>query len=157
MSENSRKKKLKIYPLKYYTKTGHLTPPIFFYIGLIFLARTWMLLIFSLASRETGEKVLLLLMPDRHYFYWGLASGFLSIILLALSGREYTTQSFFLTLWKKGYFMLVVSIIFDLGLQLYYLNLDHFRYSLFASFQLVFIIWLLLYCFKSKHLKQCFT
>ena len=157
MKINERRKRAKIYPLKYYTQTGYLKPPTFFYVGLLFLARTWIVLILSLASRETGEKILTLLLPDRHYFYWGLASGVVSIILLLLSGRDHEKHPFIHVIWKSGYLFLLVSIFFDLCLQLHYLYLDKFQYSITASLQLVFVSWLLLYCIKSKHLKQCFT
>ena len=157
MKKNQQRKLAKIYPLKYYTQTGYLKPPAFFYIGLLFLARTWIILILSLASRETGQKILALLLPDRNYFYWGLASGAVSIILLLLSGRDHEKHPWIQAIWKKGALFLLASVSFDLCLQLYHLYLDKFQYSLAASIQLVFVSWFLLYCIKSKHLKACFT
>lgn len=157
MKKNGQRKRAEIYPLKYYTQTGYLKPPIFFYIGSLFLARMWIILVLSLASQQTGEKILTLLLPDRHYFYYGLASGFFSIVLLLLSGRDHEKQPFIHTLWKKGYSFLLVSIIGDFCFQLHYLYLDKFQYSFFASLQLVFVIWLFLYCIKSQHLKRSFT
>jgi hypothetical protein len=44
-----------------------------------------------------------------------------------------------------------------LFLQLYFLSIQHFQYSLTASIQLVSIIWIVLYSLKSKHLKMSFV
>lgn len=157
MKTNEQRKQAKIYPLKYYTQTGYLKPPVFFYIALLFLARTWIVLVLSIASQQSGEKILALLLPDRHYFYYGLASGFFSIVLLLLSGRDREKYPFIHALWRRGYPFLLASIVLDFFLQLYYLYIDQFQYSLSASLQLVFVSWLFLYCIKSKHLKQSFT
>ena len=157
MTKNRERTLGNIYPLKYYTKTGYLKPPFLFYIGLLFLSRTWIILILTLASRETGEKVLSLLLPDRQYFYWGIASGSVSIILLLLSGQDHEKYFYIRIIWKYGYAFLLASIVFDFCLQLHYLFLSHFQYSVSASLQLVLISWLFLYCIKSRHLKKSFT
>ncbi|WP_022940744.1 DUF2919 domain-containing protein [Psychromonas hadalis] len=147
---------IKIYPLQFYTQSGDLKPPTYFYCGLLFLARTWALLIISLVSRETGNKLLGIFYPDKIHFYLGLASGLIAILLFLLSGRDHDKHPFICKIWQKGYPFLLISICFDLGLQLYYLYLDKFQYSVEASIQLVLIIWLLLFCTRSKHLKTSF-
>ena len=147
---------IKIFPLKFYTQSGDLKPPVYFNYLLLFLARTWALLVISLASRETGNSLLLIFYPDKNHFYFGLASGFIAIILFLLSGRDHDKQPFICKLWQKSYPFLLLSITCDLALQLYYLYLDKFQYSLEASVQLVFIIWILLFCLRSKHLKASF-
>jgi len=147
---------IKIYALKFYTQSGDLKPPTYFYYGLLFLARTWALLIISLASRETGNKLLAIFYPDKLHFYLGLASGLIAIILFLLSGRDHDKHPLICKVWQQGYPFLLLSIFFDLGLQLYYLYLDHFQYSIEASLQLVAVSWLLLLCLRSKHLKASF-
>jgi hypothetical protein len=147
---------IKIFPLQFYTQSGDLKPPRYFYYGLLFLARTWILLIISLASRETGNKLLAIFYPDKTHFYFGLASGLIAIILFFLAGRDHDKQPFICTIWQKGYPFLLLSVCFDLALQLYYLYIDRFQYSIEASIQLVFVIWLLLFCWRSKHLKASF-
>ena len=147
---------IKIYALKFYTQAGDLKPPTYFYFGLLFLARTWALLIISLASFETGNKLLAIFYPDQMHFYLGLVSGLVAIILFLLSGRDHDKHPIICKIWQKGYPFLVLSILFDLGLQLYYLYLDRFQYSVEASIQLVVILWLLLLCTRSKHLKASF-
>ena len=147
---------IKLFPLKFYTHAGDLKPPTYFNYGLIFLARTWALLIISLTSQETGNKLLTLFYPDKMHFYLGLASGFIAICLFFLSGRDHDKHPFIAKIWQKGYPYLIFAIVVDLGLQLYYLYLDKFQYSFEASVQLVVIIWLLLLCTRSKHLKASF-
>ncbi|PKF63828.1 DUF2919 domain-containing protein [Psychromonas sp. psych-6C06] len=146
----------KIYAIRFYTQSGDLKPPTYFYYGLLFLARTWALLIISVASRETGNKLLGIFYPDKSHFYLGLASGLIAIILFLLSGRDHDKHPFICKLWQKGYPFLLLSILFDLGLQVYYLYLDKFQYSLEASVQLVLVLWLLLLCTRSNHLKASF-
>lgn len=147
---------VKIFALKYYTQSGDLKPPTYFYFGLLFLARTWALLIISVTSRETGNKLLAIFYPDKTHFYLGLASGLIAIILFFLSGRDHDKHPLICKIWQKAYPFLLLSIFVDMGLQLYYLYLVKFQYSIEASIQLVVIIWLLLLCVRSKHLKASF-
>ena len=147
---------IKLFPLKFYTHSGDLKPPTYFNYGLLFLARTWALLVISVASRETGNKLLAIFYPDKMHFYFGLASGVIALALFFLSGSDHHKHAFMGKLWKKGYPFLIFGILFDLGLQLYYLYVDKFQYSLEASIQLVVVIWFLLLCTRSKHLKTSF-
>lgn len=148
---------VKIFPLKFYTQSGDLKPPTYFYYGLLFLARTWALLIISLASRETGNKLLAMFYPDQMHFYLGLASGLIAIILFLLAGRDHDKHPLICKVWQRAYPFFLLSICFDLALQLYYLYLDNFQYSIEASIQLVFVLWLLLFCLRGKHLKASFS
>ncbi|WP_019614473.1 DUF2919 domain-containing protein [Psychromonas ossibalaenae] len=148
---------IRLYPLQHYTQSGNLKPPPFFYLALLFLARTWGLLIISVVSRNEGEKLLAMFYPDKIHFYSGLASGAVAVTLFILSGRDHDKNRIISKLWQTGYVFLLLSILTDLGLQFYYLLLNNFQYSLAASIQLVFALWLLLYCCRSKHLKDCFV
>lgn len=147
---------VKIFPLQFYTQSGDLKPPTYFNLGLLFLARTWVLLIISVTSRETGNQLLSIFYPDKTHFYLGLASGLIAIILFFLAGRDHDKHPIICKLWQKSYPLLLISAFGDLALQLYFLYLDKFQYTLEASIQLVFILWVLLFCVKSKHLKASF-
>lgn len=147
---------IKIFPLQYYTQSGNLKPPVYFYIILLFLARTWVLLIISTASRSTGSSLLTLFYPDNRYFYLGLVSGFIALVLFLLSGRDHDKHPSLSKLWQFGYIFLLLNITIDFLLQVYFLTMHHFQYSIGASFQLVAIIWVFLYSIKSEHLKMCF-
>lgn len=147
---------IKIFSLKYYTQSGVLKPPTYFYFGLLFLARTWALLIISLASHETGDKLLAMFYPDKMHFYLGLASGTIAIALFFLSGRDHEKSPTLYKIWQKGYPFLILSIVADFCLQAYYLSIVHFQYSIDASLQLVIVLWLLLLCSRSEHLKASF-
>lgn len=145
-----------IFPLHCYTESGNLKPPLFFYLSLLFLARTWVLLIISQVSRDTGGGMLTLFYPIQRYFYLGLISGFIALLLFFLSGRDHDKQRILSKLWQKGFLFLLTGIITDFALQLYYLSINHFHYSIPGSLQLVIIIWIFLYSIRSRHLKACF-
>lgn len=147
---------IKIYALKYYTQSGDLKPPIYFYYGLLFLARTWALLIISLTSSDSGKQLLGMFYPNKAHFYFGLVSGLIAIILFFLSGREHHKHPLINKIWQQCYPFLLLNILIDLGLQLYYLSLNNFQYSVEASVQLVMVLWLLLLFLRSKHLKASF-
>ena len=145
-----------LYALKYYTNAGDLKPPALFLFVLLFLSRTWVLFVLSLASTQTGNDILLLFYPDKVHFYLGLLLGLLPVIVLAVSGRRHTQNSWAMKGWPWCFYLVVFSVLGDIGLQLYYIYLAKFAYSATASIQLVFALWCLLYINKSKHLTDSF-
>ncbi|RBW47167.1 DUF2919 domain-containing protein [Psychromonas sp. B3M02] len=148
--------KTRLYALKHYTEAGDLkTPPLFIYL-LFFLSRTWILLIISLASQQTGDKLLMLFYPEQMHFYTGLLVGFLPVLVFLISGRRHAQKKWAITIWPACYYLMVMSLLADLLLQLYYLTLEHFQYSVSASLQLVIVSWATIYVFKSKHLRDSF-
>ncbi|MFT6926784.1 MAG: hypothetical protein ACJAZP_002404 [Psychromonas sp.] len=147
---------IRLYPLDCYSPSGNLKPPKFFYLVLLFLARTWTVFIISVVLRDSGNPLLLLFYPNKIHFYLGLASGCIALLLFFLSGRDHDKHRYFSILWQSSYPLLLVGVVSDLALQLYYLSGKHFQYSFIASVQLVFAIWVLLYCLRSKQLKDCF-
>jgi len=148
--------KIRLYPLDCYSPSGNLKPPIFFYLLLLFLARTWALLIISVILRDSGNQLLHLFYPNKIHFYLGLASGSSALLLFFLCGRDHDKHQCLSKLWQSSYPLLLLGVVSDLALQLYFLLDKHFQYSFVASVQLVFAIWVLLYCISSKHLKDCF-
>lgn len=148
--------KIHIFPLHCYTQSGNLKPPLFFYLCLLFLARTWVLLIISQVSRDTGRDMLLLFYPVQRHFYLGLISGSIALLLFFLAGRDHDKHPLLSKLWQKGFLFLLTGIVADFTLQLYYLSLNQFHYSIQGSLQLVMIIWILLYSRRSRQLKASF-
>ncbi|MFT6985412.1 MAG: hypothetical protein ACJAT7_001221 [Psychromonas sp.] len=145
-----------IFPLHCYTESGNLKPPLFFYLSLLFLARAWALFIISQISPDTGGEMLTLFYPVQSHLYFGLISSFIALLLFFLSGRDHDKQRILSKLWQRGFLFLLSSIIGDFALQLYYLSINHFHYSLQASLQLVIIIWIFLYSVRSRQLKASF-
>lgn len=148
--------KHRLYPLQHYTEAGDLKAPKLLLYILLFLARTWVLLIISIVSRETGHKILPLFYPDTMHFYFGLGVGFFVLIVFFISGRRHAQDKWALKYWPICFYLIVLSALGDLALQLYYLNLDHFRYSVTASIQLVLVAWSLIYIIRSQQLRDSF-
>jgi len=145
-----------LYALKHYTESGELKPPPLLLYILLFLSRTWGLLIISVSSTKTGENVLSLFYPDKTHFYAGLCVGLLPLIILFISGRRHAQDRWAIKYWPSCFIILTIAILGDAVLQFYYLYLDHFLYSFTASIQLVMIIWIAIYCAKSQQLKDAF-
>lgn len=148
--------KQRLYALHHYSEKGDLkAPPILVYI-LLFLSRTWMLLIISTVSFEFGEKLLPIFYPDKSHFYIGLCVGFMPLLILLVSGRRHAQDKWALQYWPYCLYLLFASAIGDVGIQFYYLYLTHFKYSITASIQIVLSAWICIYLMKSKHLIDCF-
>jgi len=150
------KPKQRLYALKHYNESGDLNPPLLVMYILFFLSRTWILLVLSLASTQTGANILQLFYPDKTHFYFGLFIGLMPIIVFIISGRRYARDKWVAKYWPYCFYLIVLSIMGDMGLQFYYLFLDNFQYSFTASLQLVIVLWCCLYITKSKHVIDAF-
>jgi len=150
------KPKQRLYALKHYNESGDLNPPPLVMYILFFLSRTWILLVLSLASTQTGANILQLFYPDKTHFYLGLIIGLLPIVVFIISGRRHARDKWTQKYWPYCFYLIILSILGDMGLQLYYLFLDKFEYSFTASLQLVIILWCCLYITKSKHVIDSF-
>ena len=148
--------KQRLYALQHYTESGDLkAPPVLLYI-LLFLSRTLMLLVISVASQQTGNKLLQMFYPDKVHFYLGLIIGLFPLIIFLVSGRRHAQDGWALKCWPFCFYLLIASVLGDLGLQIYYLYMQHFTYSVAASIQLVVVAWSCIYIIKSKQLRDCF-
>ncbi|MDA7745831.1 DUF2919 domain-containing protein [Psychromonas sp.] len=148
--------KRRLYALKHYTESGDLKAPAVLVYILLFLSRTWGLLIISAVSRQTGNELLSLFYPDKTHFYLGLSIGIFPLIIFLISGRRHAQDKWALTCWPICFYLLVISLVSDLALQLYYLTQTHFEYSVAASIQLVIVSWSFIFIVKSNQLKDSF-
>lgn len=148
--------KKRLYNFKHYTNEGDLkSPSILLYIQL-FLARTWLLLVISVVSHKSGTQLLDLFYPDRTHFYLGLIIGSLPILIFFIAGRRFKQKTWALKCWPWCFVVLVFALLCDLLMQLYYLNLVHFQYSIAASIQIVIVLWSFIFVLKSKQLRDSF-
>jgi hypothetical protein len=148
--------KHRLYALQHYTELGDLnSPPVMIYV-LIFLSRTWGLLVISLTSSQTGEKILQLFYPDKSHFYLGLVVGLLPLLIFFISGRRHAQSTWALKYWWVCFYLLLLAVFSDIIMQLYYLYLIGFKYTMSASIQLVIIMWIGIYILKSKHLRDAY-
>lgn len=146
----------RLYNFKYYTDQGDLKSPWFLLYIQLFLARTWIILVFSVISRENGTQLLNLFYPDKMHFYLGLVIGAIPLIIFFIAGRRFKQKNWAVKCWPYCFILLLTALCADLVMQLYYLNLVHFRYSITASIQIVAVLWSCLFVLKSKQLKDSF-
>ncbi len=64
------------YLIDEYDKQGFLKPPVWLWLGWLFLAKAWVVFIVAGASREEGTKLLEIIYPIHSTFYIGLAIRF---------------------------------------------------------------------------------
>jgi len=148
--------KQRLYALKNYTESGDLSPPPILLYVLLFLLRTWVILVCSVLSHETGNQIMRMFYPDKTHFYLGLALGIVPLIVFFISGRRHAQKKWAYRLWPYCLYLIIIGIAGDLVAQLYYLSLEHFQYSVAASIQLVIIAWSCLFILKSQQLKDSF-
>lgn len=145
----------RLYPISHYDQQGDLKPPLWFYLSLIFLARTWVIWIMSLTIRPDGGKILALFYPLKANFLLGLASGGFAVLLFLIAHRK--QNRWLAPIWHRGRSLLLLATLIDLSLQIQSLLFHHFSYSWHASLQLVIACWILLYVASSKRLAASFN
>lgn len=148
--------KKNLYPLHHYTESGNLRVPTLLILILIFLARTWILLVISAVSKQTGNQLLSMFYPEKLHFYQGLVIGLLSVIVFIIYGRRHAGNKWALRCWPFCLYIIWGGVIADFLLQVYYLSMTHFHYSLTASMQLVMVAWSFIYIVNSHRFKDSF-
>ncbi len=129
------------FPLHRYDESGRLKPPLFFYIGLIFLCRGVVLLVVALSLRGQSDALMSLYYPSHREFYLSLIIAAFSVYLLFIVSRRNS-------LWQSKsiiHFKLLIPITFtavflDVCLQIYVLSQQHFAFSISKALTLTFSI-----------------
>jgi hypothetical protein len=100
---------LKYLPNEYDSK-GQLRLPFLFWLILLLLARTWILLIMAGASRQQGNDLMALFYPDRQAFWIGLILGLPALSALLLTGYRRRWPG----IWRIWRPVLVLSLLINL-------------------------------------------
>lgn len=142
---------LKYLPDEYDGK-GQLRLPFLFWLILLLLARTWLLLVMAGASRQQGSDLLALFYPDRQAFWIGLVSGAPALFDMLLTGYRARWPR----IWQYGHSVLVLSLLVNLLLQgVQFAQSDLLRSPLpllLAGFDLLALLWLQF----NTRLRDCF-
>jgi len=96
-----------------YDAKGQLRLPFLFWLLLLLLARTWILLVMAGASRQQGSDLLGLFYPDRQAFWLGLALGAPALTGLLLTGYRARWPR----LWQAWRWVLALSLAVNLAWQ----------------------------------------
>ncbi|MBT0720356.1 DUF2919 domain-containing protein [Tatumella sp. TA1] len=79
--------------------------PFLLWVILLFQARAWLLLVMAGASRQQGDTLLRLFVPDTSTFFVGLAMGLPALLCMVLSGYRQR----FPRVWRVCRYVLLVS------------------------------------------------
>lgn len=83
----------------------HSRLPFLLWVILLFQARAWLLLIMAGASRQQGDQLLSLLVPDNQTLYIGLLIGLPALLAIVLTGYRQR----FPRLWGRWRYLLWLS------------------------------------------------
>ncbi|QIZ77204.1 DUF2919 domain-containing protein [Ferrimonas lipolytica] len=143
-------------PLHRLNDHGWFRPSPWLYLCMILLARTWILFIGAVASREAGADLLALFYPNKFSFYLGLALGSPALLLLWLQGLRHRFH-WIGKVWRYGYGLLTSIVIIDICVQGYHIIKLHGAFSLGPAIILLLSIWALWYLLKSNSSRLVFS
>ena len=149
------------HPISAYNEQGDLKAPMWLYLLLAFLGRTWLLFVIAAASRGVGSDLLALFYPNHYYFYLGLASATPTIALLLVgrlktSKKHKTPRPWAQRLWQYGPGIIGINLAVDVSLQLMALSHQLQDLSLYQLLPLLLSFWLGWYLLKSRRLSDYF-
>ncbi|MDG3087439.1 DUF2919 domain-containing protein [Vibrio hannami] len=144
------------YPIEHYDKNGFLNAPVWLKLGWLFLAKAWVVFVMAGASRDTGARILELIYPVHSTLYMGLITGAPAIVLFWLLGLRHQDRKMVVKLFSYGKSVTLLTIIVQLFLLVYQIQLDKGVFSWPNAISLVGLLWLLLFVLRSKRVKDCF-
>ncbi|MEM0911118.1 MAG: DUF2919 domain-containing protein [Pseudomonadota bacterium] len=142
------------FPLEKYDESGRLKPPLFFYVGLVFLCRSVLLLIVALSLRGQSDQVMAVFYPSQREFYLSLSTAIVAAYLLFIVSRRnslwLSQRNLHFKLLKP---MSFIAVITDIALQLYILSLHQFAFSVNKVITLTFAFVFLAYLMTNPLMK----
>lgn len=137
---------------------GHIKPPYFLYIILVFLARGWCVFIASLTQFNDQSGLVRLFYPHKQDFILALLTGVGAVFLYGLIIAERKRQwQGFIPWFKRGKTILWLLLILDAGMLIQRLIHADFLFSLTYALDALFIFWTSIYLLKSKRLHHYFS
>lgn len=137
---------------------GHIKPPIFLYLILIFLARGWCVFAASLTQFNDRTGLVRLFYPDKIDFLMALVAGVGAVIIYALviAERKRAPQ-FARPLFNKIKYGLWLLLAVDAIILNQRLMHDDFLFRVSFALDALFIFWSCIYLLKSKRLNYYFN
>ena len=149
---------MKYNPFRDYDKHGCLKPPVWLYLALAFLLRSYVIWIISLSFRQDSTRLLSLFYPDKHSFMLELIVALPAVIAAALASLRRIDMPGWLQLgWHKIRAVVFFAAICQLTSLIYHhgASISHFmplaNLLLFIA-EFSGLILVLLYCIFSQRL-----
>ncbi|NCO71205.1 MULTISPECIES: DUF2919 domain-containing protein [Shewanella] len=137
---------------------GHIKPPLFLYLILVFLARGWCIFIASLTQFNDRAGLVRLFYPEKSDFVLALIAGVGAVLLYGLIIAERKRSwPILIPLFKNSGWFLWALLILD-GIFLFQRMMhDDFLFKIGYSIDALFLFWSVIYVLKSKRLYYYFA
>ncbi|GGP90691.1 DUF2919 domain-containing protein [Shewanella ulleungensis] len=137
---------------------GHIKPPLFLYLILIFLARGWCIFIASLTQFNDRSGLVRLFYPEKSDFILALIAGVGAVLLYGLVIAERKRSWLLLRpLFNRSIWFLWALLILDGVFLLQRIIHDDYLFKVGYSLDALFLFWSVIYVLKSKRLHYYFA
>ncbi|USD65956.1 DUF2919 domain-containing protein [Vibrio sp. SCSIO 43136] len=145
------------YPIEQYDKHGFLKPPIWLWLGWLFLAKAWIVFVIAGVSRESGSQLLEMIYPIRESLYIGLWLGLPSIVMMWLIGLRHPERRWINRMMSASRGLTITITILHLGLIILQIVRTNHVFSWSVAVSGVILVWFLLFLINSKRVKTCLS
>lgn len=137
---------------------GHIKPPLFLYLILVFLARGWCIFIASLTQFNDRAGLVRLFYPEKSDFILALIAGVGAVLIYGLIIAERKRSwPVLIPIFQRSKFFLGLLLLVD-GLFLFQRMMhDDYVFKIGYSIDALFLFWSVIYVFKSKRLHYYFA
>ncbi|WP_394130941.1 DUF2919 domain-containing protein [Shewanella maritima] len=137
---------------------GHIKPPIFLYLMIVFLSRAWCIFAASLTQFDDRAGLVRLFYPEKSDFLWALATGIGAVLLFGLIIAERKRKSTWLQpIFKQGRWIIALLLLVDAIVLSQRVIHDHFVFKASYALDLLFVFWSVMYLLQSKRLRYYFN
>ncbi|MCL1113704.1 MULTISPECIES: DUF2919 domain-containing protein [Shewanella] len=137
---------------------GHIKPPLFLYLILVFLARGWCIFIASLTQFNDRSGLVRLFYPEKSDFILALIAGVGAVLIYGLVIAERKrTWVVLRPIFNRSAWFLWALLVLD-GVFLFQRVVhDNFVFNIGYSLDALFLFWSVIYVLKSKRLHYYFA
>jgi len=108
------------------------------------------------ASRERGPEILGMIYPDHSMLYLGLVMGVPGILMMWMVGLRHPDRKWALIFTRWGREITLLTTIAQFSQTVYHVYLQHGSFSWVTALTLLILLWLSLYVYNSRSVKDCF-
>lgn len=140
--------------LKHYDEAGRVKPASGLFCCVLFLSRTWLIFVLTIASGHDSNSILTWFYPKKNYLYLGMFIGLPAFFAYTIvSFREKLNQTMRIRLIKWVVFLLLISCMTDMAYHIYLANRNMWQFSWNISIVLLVDMLIMLYVLRDKHLR----